>query len=216
MNNRKTAFIIIILVIVVSLLLYFLPVNKLIGNLPFLNRFYNNTSLEIITQKGKAKIWINGKEYGETPNTVENLPEGNYIIELEKITDNQGFYQKHSFPIQLTRNTSARIDFEIGPDNLIHGIILYYTAFKTSSSDGFLTVISNVDDAKVFLDKEFVKTTPITNLSLKENQYDIKIVTEGFEDIEIPLLIRNNYTLHLKTYQFPIPVTYEEIQNINE
>lgn len=215
MTKNKTALIIIILILL-SILLYFIPTKKIIGNLPFLNRFYNNTTLEIVTQNGKAKIWIDGKDYGETPNTVENLPEGNYLVELEKIEDQKSFYNKYSFQIDLTRNTSARIDLEIGPENLVHGSVLYYTPAKTSSDDGFLTVISNVKDSKVFIDKEFLKVTPITNLAMKENQYQVKVTAQGYEEIEIPVLIRKNYYLNLKTFHFPVPVVFDTLNNTNE
>ena len=195
-----------------SVLLYFLPINRLIGSLPFINQFYNNTTLEILTKRGKARIWVNGKDYGETPATIENLPEGTYLIELEKIEEGNSFYEKQTFQIELTRNTSARVDLEIGPDNLLHGIILYYTPIRTSSQDGFLTVISNVEDARIFLDTEFLKVTPITNLSLKENQYEIKVTASGHEDVVIPVLIRNNYALNLKTFHFPIPVAFDSLE----
>ncbi len=206
------ALIIIVLVLTFSVLLYFLPINRLIGSLPFINQFYNNTTLEILTKRGKARIWVNGKDYGETPATIENLPEGTYLIELEKIEEGNSFYEKQTFQIELTRNTSARVDLEIGPDNLLHGIILYYTPIRTSSQDGFLTVISNVEDARIFLDTEFLKVTPITNLSLKENQYEIKVTASGHEDVVIPVLIRNNYALNLKTFHFPIPVAFDSLE----
>jgi hypothetical protein len=216
MKNHKTALIIIIFVIFFSVLLYFLPINQFIGKLPFIKSFYNNTTLEIVTKKGIAKIWINGKDYGETPSTIENLAEGTYLVELERVEEEKSFYKKQSFQIELTRNTSARIDMEIGPDGILHGVIIYYTPMKTSSNDGFLTVISNVDGAKIFLDKAFLKATPITNLSLRESQYDIKVTAVGYEEIEVPILVRKNYSLNLKTFHFPIPVSFDSLENSNE
>jgi hypothetical protein len=211
-RKNKTALIIIIPVIALSILLYFLPINRLIGSLPLINQFYNNTTLEILTKRGKAKIWIDGKDYGETPATIENLTEGTYLVELERIGEDTSFYEKQSLQIELTRNTSARIDVEIGPDNLLHGIILYYTPVRTSSQEGFLTITSNVEEARVFLDTEFLKVSPITNLALKENQYDVKVTATGYEDIEVPILIRDNYALNLKTFHFPIPVTFDTLK----
>lgn len=216
MKTSKIIIIIIALIILSSILLYFLPINSIIGRLPFLNRFYNNTTLEIVTKRGKAKIWINGKDYGETPATIENLPEGAYLVELEKITGEKAFYEKQSLPIELTRNTTARIDIEIGPDNILHGIILYYTPVRTSSGEGFLTVISNIEDAKVFLDKEFLKISPISNLNLRENQYQVKVTATGYEEIDVPVLVRNNYSLNLKTYHFPIPVNLDLQEETDE
>ena len=216
MTKRSVTITIIISILLVSIALYFIPVNNILGNLPFLNRFYNNTSVEIVTKRGKARIWINGEDYGETPNTIENLAEGTYLIELEKVGDEKFFYEKQSIQIELTRNTSARIDLEIGPENILHGIILYYTPLRTSSEDGLLTVISNVEGAKIFLDKEFLKATPVTNLNLRENQYQVKVTAQGYEDIDVPVLVRNNYSLNLKTYHFPVPIEFDLIEGSNE
>ena len=178
-----------------------------------MNQFYNNTTLEITTEKGIAKIWIDGKDYGETPTTIENLPEGTYLIELERIVgEGSSFYEKQAFQIDLTRNTSARIDLEIGPDDLLHGVLLYYTPIRTSSQEGFLTVISDAQNSRVFLDGEFLKETPITNLNLKEDEYKITVIPAGHEEVEIPVLIRNNYALNLKTFHFPIPVSFDTLE----
>lgn len=216
MTNSKKLLFIILGIFLLSVLLYFLPLNSLLGKIPILDRFYNNTSLEIVTQKGKAKVWIDGKDYGETPTTVQDLPEGSYLVELEKISDEKFFYEKQSIQITLTRNTSARIDLEIGPQNILHGVIIYYTPIKTSSDNGMLTVISNVDGAKVFLDKEFLKASPVSNLSLRENQYQVKVTAEGHEEIDVPIVISKNYSLNLKTYHFPIPTTFDTLEEANE
>lgn len=216
MTNSKKLLFIILGIFLLSVLLYFLPLNSLLGQIPILDRFYNNTSLEIVTQKGKAKVWIDGKDYGETPTTVQDLPEGSYLVELEKISDEKFFYEKQSIQITLTRNTSARIDLEIGPQNILHGVIIYYTPIKTSSDNGMLTVISNVDGAKVFLDKEFLKASPVSNLSLRENQYQVKVTAEGHEEIDVPIVISKNYSLNLKTYHFPIPTTFDTLEEANE
>lgn len=216
MLRNKTALLIISFVILFSLFLFFVPAKNIISKIPLINKFYNNTTLEIATQKGKAKIWINGEDYGETPATIEDLPEGKYAIELEKIVEEESFYKKHSFQIELTKNTSARIDLEIGPGELLQGSILYYTPSKVSSGEGFLTITSNVEDAKIYLDKEFVKQAPVSNIPLKDNQYEVKVTADGHENVEIPIYIRSGYQLNLKTYHFPIPVSFESLEINNE
>lgn len=146
-----------------------------------------------------------------TRSTGRKLPCG-----IRKNSDEKFFYEKQSIQITLTRNTSARIDLEIGPQNILHGVIIYYTPIKTSSDNGMLTVISNVDGAKVFLDKEFLKASPVSNLSLRENQYQVKVTAEGHEEIDVPIVISKNYSLNLKTYHFPIPTTFDTLEEANE
>ncbi len=215
MKKIKAAIIIIVSIIVLSVLFYFFPPKKLIGQLPFLNRFYNNTTLEIIVQKGKAKVSINEKDQGETPVTVEDLPEGKYLVELERIAPENSFYKKHSFNIDLAKNTTARIDLEIGPEELLHGTILYYTPMRSPSGKGFLTITGSSPDAKIYVDKEFMNRASITNLELKEGEHKVKIENDGHQTIEIPILVREKYQLNLKVHQFPIPTT-EDIVDASE
>jgi hypothetical protein len=175
--------------------------------------FYNNTSMEIIVEKGKAQVQINDKDYGQTPVTVENLKEGKYIIELSKIADEDTFYENQTFEVEISKNTSARIDIEIGPDSILNGTILYYTeAANTQRGKGLITITSSVEDAKVYVDKEYLGSSPITNLELADNQYQIKVSAQGYEDVEIPVFVRSGYLLNLKTFHFPIPVNFDTVE----
>ncbi len=212
MKALKTAIIIIALITVLSILLYFFPPKQIVGRLPFLNRFYNNTTIEIITQKGKARVWIDDKDQGETPITASDLPEGTYLVEMEKIAPENSFYKKHSFNIELSKNTTARVDMEIGPEDLLHGTILYYTPTKTSNKKGYLVVTTNVQDSKVSINGEFMKRGSLTNLELGDSEYQVKVEAEGYQEIQIPVFVREGYQLNLKIYQFPIPLGSDTLE----
>ena len=210
MKKLKTAILIFLSVLFFSTLFFFFPPKKLIGQLPFLNRFYNNTSLEIVTQRGKAKVWINEKDYGETPVTVQDLPEGDYLVEMEKIAPENAFYKKHSFNIELTKNTTARMDIEIGPEDLLHGSILYYSPMRTSPGKGYLTVTCSTNDSKIYVNGEFTNRASLTNIELEKGEQKIKVENDGYIGIELPVNIRENYQLNLKIYQLPIPISLED------
>lgn len=210
MKKNKTAWIIVATMVVLSIIIYFLPLESIIGKLPLIKGFYNNTSLEIISQRGKATININGESYGETPATIEDLPEGEYVIELTRIAEEDSFYKTQTFTIELARNTSARIDIEIGPEDILHGTILYYTpAPKSRDGEDLITITSSAENARIYIDDEYIKTAPISGLKLEDGQYQIRITASGYEEIEIPVFIRKGYHLNLKTYHFPIPLTLE-------
>jgi len=214
MKKPKTALILAIVIVVVSVILYFIPLKEILGKLPLINRFYNNTSIYIVAENGKAKVKVNGKDYGETPSTVENLPEGKYTIELEKDTDATTFYQKQIFELELAKNTTARIDLEFGPESTLSGTILYYTsATTTSTGDGLLTVTSSAPDGKVYIDGKYKADAPLSNFELKDGQYQIKVTAQGYENVEIPIIVRSGYQLNLKTYHFPVPVNFEPTTN---
>lgn len=217
MKKFKTAIIVVLIILLFAVIFYFFPPKKYIGRLPFLNRFYNNTTVEIVTQRGKAKVWIDGKSQGETPVTIEDLPEGKYLVEMEKIAPEDTFYKKHSFNIELSKNTSARIDIEIGPEDLLHGTILYYTPMRTTENKGFITITANSGDAKIYIDSEFIDRSGLANIELPEGEHKVKIESDGYQEIELPIFIREGYQLNLKVFQLPIPISLDILeQNNNE
>ena len=217
MKKGKTALFVTILIVAVCALLYFFPVNTWIGKLPLVSKFYNNTSIEIFTRNCTAKVAINGKEYGETPLTIDDLPEGEYTITLDRISaDENVFYERHTFTIELPQNTTARLDLEIGPTDTMQGAVLYYTPMKVSSENGFLMVTPNVNNANIYIDTTFTQKGTISNLELPVKEYKVNVTADGYESVEIPVLVRKGYLLNLKTFHFPIPVILDETKMIAE
>jgi len=213
MKKSKSAIIVISLVVLLSVFFFFIPLKDLTKNIPILKGFYQNTTLEITTPNGKAEVKIGGKEYGETPVNIKNLVAGKYEVELTR-TDDTGFYKSHIFNIELTKNSTSRINIEIGPDDNLHGAILYYTDDNTiEKGKGNITVTSNSENAKVYINKELLYSTPITNISVNKGEYTLKLESPNYEELEFPIVIREGSVLNIKGYQFPIPVSFEEESN---
>lgn len=213
MKKWKSALIITSVVILISLLLFFLPPENLFKHIPILKSFYQNTILEISVPYGKASVKINGEEYGETPLNIQNLVAGEYEVQLQKISTGEGYYVPQNFKVILTKNTTTRINIEIGPDDNLHGTILYYVENNNfDSSKGNITITSSAPDTKIYMNEEFLKSTPITNLELNEGEYTISFSSQEHEDLELPILVRGGYTLNIKGYLLPIPVIFEDVQ----
>lgn len=214
MKKQKSALITISLVVLLSIFFFFVPLKDIVKNIPILKGFYQNTTLEITTPNGKANVKINGKEYGETPSNINNLVAGEYEVELTRTASSTDFYEPHIFDIELTKNSISRINIEIGPNDSLHGYILYYTDDNTiEKGQGKMTVTSNNEGAKIYIDKELLYSTPTTNISLGKGEYTIKLITPNYEDLEFPILIREGSILNIKGYQLPIPVNFEEVSN---
>lgn len=214
MRKTKTAIVIISIIIILSIFFFFVPLKDIVKNIPILKGFYQNTTLEITTPNGKANVKINGKEYGETPSNIKSLIAGEYEIELTKASDSKNFYKSHTFDIFLTKNSTSRINVEIGPDDNLHGVILYYTDDNTiEKGKGRITITSNKENTKIYINKEQLYSTPATNISLNKGEYNIKLVSPNYEDLEFPVLIREGSILNIKGYQFPIPVSFDEVSN---
>lgn len=206
MKNLKTAIIVILLVIAAGIGYFFLPTEKIFGNIPFIKDLYNNTSVTVNSQNGTSNVRINGKDYGQTPLTVESLTPGEYEIILKRVSDNPDFYDSRSYKVVLTRNTSAIIDVEMGPGDSTSGYILYYSQSPKSDNSGYMTLNNNIESASVSLDGEFLTRTPISAYKLSAKEYQVKISSEGYEDVSFPIVIREGYNLNILSFQFPIPI----------
>jgi len=213
MKKWKSALIVSSIVVFVSILLFFFQPEDILKHIPILRSFYQNTTLEITVPYGKAKVKINDKEYGETPLNIQSLVAGEYEVELNKIAAQEGYYKPHTFKVILTKNSTSRINLEIGPDDNMHGTILYYLEDNNySPNKGKLTVTANSQDTRVFINSEFLKSTPITNLELNEGEYEISLQSENYENLTLPIVIRAGYTLNIKGYLLPISVIFDNVQ----
>ena len=211
MKKPKTAYILIILLTALSIFFFLFPFEDIAKNIPILKAFYKNTTLEITTPNGKALVKVDGKEYGETPATITELVAGEYEIELTRIPESNGFYKPHIFNIKLTRNSTSRINMEIGPDDNLHGFILYYTQDNTTGKNkGKIFLTSNAENSKANISNKYEENIPITNLELSTGEYNVKITAQDFEELEFPIVIREKHVLNVKTYQFPIPVNFDQ------
>ena len=214
MRKFKTVLIVIFSIIAISIIIYFLPNVNIFSRLPFSQRFLRNTTLEIVAINGKANVSIDGEDYGDTPLSINDLNPGDYNVTLERISDTENFYEPETLNIKITKNTTSRIEIEIGPAGIIHGAILYYTEQKSlDNNSGLLTVLSDIENSKVFLEGEYVKETPIVARSFDAKEYDLEVVADGYETLEIPIVVEEGYLLNIKSYLFPIPITFENSDN---
>lgn len=208
MNLIKTATISILLLIVLSVIFYFLPIEEILTKLPYINTFYNNTSLTVNSKNGKALIKISGKDYGQTPATITDLEPGTYDIELTRVSDTPDFYQTENIRIELEKSAEAIVDFELGPKGISSGYVLYYTkVLSNSDNNGFLTLITTPSETSISLNDELLGKSPLKATKLNAKEYKLKIANTGYEDLEIPVIVRNGYNLNIKANLYPIPTT---------
>lgn len=214
MKKLKTVLIIVFSIIAISILIYFIPSDGLTSRIPFLNRFYTNTILEVIAINSKAKVTINDTDYGETPVTINELNPGDYTLELERVGSTGDFYKKQSLSVKLTKNTTSRVEIEIGPAGILHGAILYYTPQNNlSDREGSISVLSDVENSKVYLDTEYIKQAPVIAHKLLAKEYELEVVADGYETLKMPILIEEGYLLNVKSYLFPIPIIFDVQEN---
>lgn len=188
-----------------GLLLHF----DVFSRLPLFRGFYENAVLTVNTRRSPANVYINGVDYGQTPTSIPNLSEGGHTVELERITENPETYPKQSFYIELYRNTEAVIDVEIAPNNFKSGHILFYLPTPTTfEGKGIMSLRSDKTNYEVFVDGTKISSGDVLSHPLEPGEYQIKVESQGYESLEFPVIIRENYNLNIRVYLLPIPISF--------
>ena len=179
------------------------------SNLPFIQNFHENAVLTINTRRGTSNVYLDGKDYGQTPTSITNLSQGNYNVELEKITEGDGIYPTQSFYIELYRGTEAVIDVEIGPDNFKSGHVLFYSPTPvTFGQKGSISIRSNTSDYELFINNERINEDRVISYRLEPDEYDLRVTSQGYESLEFPVIVRDGYDLNIRVYLLPIPIAF--------
>ncbi|HVX92758.1 MAG TPA: PEGA domain-containing protein [Candidatus Dojkabacteria bacterium] len=210
MKIFKTATIIIIgilIVLAISATAFFLPSQQILNSIPIFRDLYNNTTLTVNSNNGKAEVFIGDKKYGETPVSISDLQPGQYTVTIKRISDKADLYSERNIEVDLQKNTEAIINIEVGPDNTNYGYVLYYTQSpEKNSQKGYLTVNSSLADTTAFVDGAYLNALPINAQFLKPKSYTLKVTKDGYQDLEVPIVVRGGYNLNVNAYLFPIPI----------
>jgi len=212
MKILKTAKIIILsifVVLAISFAIYFIPFRDIFARIPYINSLYNNTSLTVSSKNGVANVKINDKEYGKTPLEIKDLVPGEYTITMNRITESDSFYQEKKLSIDISNDTEAIVDIEIGPNDVTHGYYLYYKPAPRVGNKGYLTINSHIGEVDIFLDEDFLNKSPINTQILTAKEYKLKVTKTGYETLEIPIIIRDGYNLNCNIYLMRKPINIE-------
>lgn len=146
---------------------------------------------------GKAKIYVNDKEIGETP--LENfvVKKGNNKVKLE--SDGKTYETTISF----LAGSPTLVKRDLGTDEVFSGgLDLWY---EKSASANSLSVISEPSEAVVFIDGTEAGKTPFSTDKLSAGSYDVRLEKEGYEPQSGRLNILKDQKLNASFKLFPLP-----------
>ncbi|MFZ3089883.1 MAG: serine/threonine-protein kinase [Nitrospirota bacterium] len=133
-----------------------------------------------INARPRSEIFINGKSYGQTPNTISNLTVGEHEIILKN----------NDFPpwketVKVEENELTKISHNFIP--------------KKEKEFGSL-MINSKPWGVVYLNGRQIGATPITIPKVPEGRHKIKVVREGFKELEMDIRVepKKKNTLSLK------------------
>lgn len=137
-----------------------------------------------VKSRPKARIFINGKPAGTTPNEITNLPVGEYNVALK-----HDDFPEWATQVSVEENKAA----EVG-----HSFIK-----KEVRKEGFGTLMINAQPwGVVYLDDNEIGSTPITVPKVPEGLHKVRVVRDGFKELKVEVKVapnkKNNLSLKLE------------------
>lgn len=115
-------------------------------------------SIEIIANVDGARVFLDDKEVGQTPNVVlEDLPSGTYTIQVRKTG-----YTTYTAPITVKPNVRLKMHVPM------------------MANAATVTLTSNPKEAKVYLDNQPIGVTPLTIDAVPSGRHALRFEKEGF------------------------------------
>lgn len=118
----------------------------------------DSSILNVVSQPAKAKVLINGSDYGETPLDAVRIKAGKAQLEIKK----NGYLPNIR---EMVFHSGEEYDVNLALKPLPSG----------------LTLVAKEGKAQVFVDKEYRGETPITLTNVSSGPHEIRLVKEGFE-----------------------------------
>jgi len=137
-------------------------------------------SLEIVTEPWESSIELNGKSYGKTPVTIEDLLIGEYDLKIEK----EG-YKTITQTVEIKEDEQIVINEEL-----------------ISGKD--ITITSNPGNGRVRIDGKEIGTTPLT-ARVSYGKHDIEVekgeyIAKDKIEVRQDLMKKYDFTLKLKRH----------------
>ncbi|MEA3357116.1 MAG: PEGA domain-containing protein [Patescibacteria group bacterium] len=168
----------------------------------------NNSALTVNSISGKSKVYLDGKQIGETPLSAENLEPGDHKLEIKRISEQDDFYTTISKQIHLESNTRTFVEVDIGPtDQFSSGKTLYYR--KNTSGTSSFHINTSPSNATVWIDGVRHGETPLTSDSLPVGMHNLSVESDGYEDCETVIISREGYTLIAEIDLLAKPVDFQ-------
>ncbi|MBU0650177.1 PEGA domain-containing protein [Patescibacteria group bacterium] len=155
---------------------------------------------------GKAQVWVDGVQVGETPLEDFAVKRGSHKIRLTADTAayETGINFVSGFPVLIKRDLGVDQIFSAGLDLWM----------EKSTAGLVLSVISEPASAVVFIDGAEMGATPYSTDKLTEGAYEIRLEKEGYEPISERINIASGQKVNaaFKLFPLPAPITVKLLE----
>lgn len=190
--NLKKIVVLVVSSFCLSLVSYFL-FNRFV-----LNRGGGSAALAVNSSVASSTVTLDDEILGKTPFYSDTLHEGEPSLVL---SNNESTFKTK---VKLTGGTLTVVNYLLGPsEDFSEGEIVWLEKSKESSA---LLLISDPDEANVYLDEELIGQTPVSSKKISTGDHLIKISKEGYRTRVIKIQSQPGFKINIKIRLFLLPI----------
>lgn len=190
MYNRRVRRLLVITLTFIGLVVLITQLGwKILGDLPL----FKSVAGVRVESTIKSKVFLNGKEAGQTPLQLENLDEGEYLVRLDPIAEATAS-SKTSWQgyVKLNGGTLTVVNRELADSKAASsGEVI------TLEKGSGVTLISTPVGAEVMVDDKSYGVTPITISDLTHGEHQFVIGKDNFLKRSIRASVVEGYNLNI-------------------
>lgn len=178
------------------------------------------SGMKVFSLIGEIDVYLDNEYKGsavpEEGLDVVDISPGSHEVKLVRKSDPEGSYYDFLRKINFENSVDVIISYELGPNQKFsEGHIFYAEKRVTNSNNAFINIISNPDNAKIYIDSNLIGESPVSNVEIDlTSQHEIRLEKEGYDQIEFTILPETQeerdslkgYNLNLEINMFLIPI----------
>ena len=171
---------------------------------------FGKTALQVAVQYGKARVYMNDKDYGDAPVYSEGMLDNRLKIKIN------GDHNEYVTEIQPARGTIAIVNRDIGVSDTFSSGQNLWMLKNIGSNEAFVNVIAPKDEGvTIYADDVEIGKSPLKFSEkdiLKQNEnhkYTFRFKKDGYEEQKITATLALGYQLNIKVDLFLNPIPKE-------
>lgn len=153
-----------------------------------------------VTTVPQSKVYLDGKEIGETPlckcEAQEMLPTGEYTI---RIVPQGGEYAPFEEKITIKKSILTVVDRTFGQGATSDGSVITLTPLESDERQELL-VLSTPDGAEVYINNTLMGVTPLLLKDITDSDQEMKVKKNGYTEKQLRIRTVAGYKLEAKVF----------------
>ncbi len=192
-SNTPTVLIYVLAVIGIGLLIY-LGISVLTN----MGALGGKSALSVSVLDGQAEVYLNNTLLGQTPYDSTEIKTGENTVRVKNASTS------YEVSIDFLRNSEVVLNRDLGVSTVFSSGQNFW--IEKEGSGAVLSVVSEPDGAKVFIDNTEVGATPYSSNNLSEGDYELRIEKAGYESQTARVKVQKGFKLNVVMKLFPMPV----------